>query len=230
MVRGLYNIRFGADHCPYCGNLADTKDHVPSKGFLDEPYPKMLRVIPCCKRCNSSFSLDEEYAFCAIECYVCRSLKIEDLERVKVQKILEHSPSILYGLVEQNADNNSSNIKIDWNRVGNAIKKNLIGHAYFELGTDVGNIEEFWVKPLDNLSITELSKFLSDEYPKIVPEIGSRLSQHQYVISEDGKNVGHFVNTWHVIDEKNYKYFVCVESKTVKAVIRGKIAAFMRFQ
>ena len=39
-------------YCAYCGRLADTEDHVPSRCFLDMPYPQDMPVIPCCSKCN----------------------------------------------------------------------------------------------------------------------------------------------------------------------------------
>ena len=47
--------------CVYCGEPATTKDHVPPRCLLEKPYPTNLRTVPCCSRCNSKFSLDEQY-------------------------------------------------------------------------------------------------------------------------------------------------------------------------
>lgn len=70
--------------CSYCGvNYPDTKDHVPSKILLDEPYPENLPVVPCCSKCNSSFSLDEEYVACLLECAIHGTKSIENLIRIK---------------------------------------------------------------------------------------------------------------------------------------------------
>ena len=30
--------------CIYCGGIAKTRDHVPSKAFLDKPYPENIPV------------------------------------------------------------------------------------------------------------------------------------------------------------------------------------------
>ena len=45
-------------NCVYCGAYPDTRDHVPSKVLLNEPYPPDLPVIGACQRCNTSYSLD----------------------------------------------------------------------------------------------------------------------------------------------------------------------------
>ncbi|MFV8465381.1 hypothetical protein [Flavobacterium sp. LB1P62] len=47
--------------CLYCGEKANNREHVPSKGLLEKPYPNNLITIPACQICNNSFSLDEEY-------------------------------------------------------------------------------------------------------------------------------------------------------------------------
>ena len=47
--------------CIYCGDLATTREHVPSKAFLVEPYPENLPTIPSCFKCNNGFSFDEQY-------------------------------------------------------------------------------------------------------------------------------------------------------------------------
>lgn len=56
---------YGAGHpewlCCYCGYWADTVYHVPSKVFLNKPYPDNLPVVSCCKNCNEEFAFDEEY-------------------------------------------------------------------------------------------------------------------------------------------------------------------------
>lgn len=49
------------NNCHFCGKLATSKDHIPSKNLLEKPYPKNLLTIQACVKCNQSFSLDEEY-------------------------------------------------------------------------------------------------------------------------------------------------------------------------
>ena len=57
--RIVYNN--GSSFCVYCGSLADSREHVPSKVFLRKPYPDNLYTVPACKKCNNSFSQDELY-------------------------------------------------------------------------------------------------------------------------------------------------------------------------
>ena len=48
--------------CYNCGKLADSKDHLPPKGFFPKPSPSNLITAPCCGSCNNSFSpIDEKF-------------------------------------------------------------------------------------------------------------------------------------------------------------------------
>ncbi|KPJ65916.1 MAG: hypothetical protein AMJ43_09700 [Coxiella sp. DG_40] len=50
--------------CAYCGEPADTDDHVVPKQLYPESVRKagvQLLTVPACKRCNGSFSDDEEH-------------------------------------------------------------------------------------------------------------------------------------------------------------------------
>lgn len=44
--------------CVYCGGATESRDHVPSRILLDEPYPENLPVVPSCDSCNGGYSLD----------------------------------------------------------------------------------------------------------------------------------------------------------------------------
>jgi len=64
--------RLTAEMCVYCGGAEpSTRDHVPPKVFLDEPYPPGLPVVGACEGCNLGFSLDEQYLACLIGCVMC---------------------------------------------------------------------------------------------------------------------------------------------------------------
>ena len=47
--------------CVYCGNPADTRDHVPPKRIYTKPFPDNLPTVPCCDSCNGAWSKDEQY-------------------------------------------------------------------------------------------------------------------------------------------------------------------------
>ncbi len=78
--------------CLYCGKSPDTREHVPSRIFLDQPYPQELHVVGACTDCNQKHSLDEEYVACAIECALRGSANSDAIQRRKIKRILETKP------------------------------------------------------------------------------------------------------------------------------------------
>jgi hypothetical protein len=59
---GSARRRNGLDQfCLYCGRAADTREHVPPRTFLEQPWPINLRTVPSCLACNRAWSLDEQY-------------------------------------------------------------------------------------------------------------------------------------------------------------------------
>jgi hypothetical protein len=47
--------------CIYCGNTAQSSEHIIARCLLEKPYPNNLLTVPACSSCNHSFSADEEY-------------------------------------------------------------------------------------------------------------------------------------------------------------------------
>lgn len=47
--------------CVYCGDPADTEDHVPPECLFPKPRPADLIRVPSCKLCNNRASKDDEY-------------------------------------------------------------------------------------------------------------------------------------------------------------------------
>lgn len=54
--------RRGIGECAYCGRVGPlTADHVPPRNLFPQPRPSDLITVPCCKRCNKRFEMDDEY-------------------------------------------------------------------------------------------------------------------------------------------------------------------------
>ena len=86
--------------CAFCGGETGTRDHCPSRVFLDAPYPDNLPVVPACSACNGSFSEDEEYLACLISCVLAGSTDPDAVPREKIKKILDRK-SALRARIEQ---------------------------------------------------------------------------------------------------------------------------------
>lgn len=80
--------------CVHCGGPTETKDHAPSKVFLDEPYPLTRPTLPSCEECNNAFSDDEEYVSCFVECVARGTTNPNGLKREKVTKALRRNSAL----------------------------------------------------------------------------------------------------------------------------------------
>ena len=49
------------DHCIFCQNPADTREHIPAKQFFKEVPEKDLITVPSCFKCNKSYQRDEDF-------------------------------------------------------------------------------------------------------------------------------------------------------------------------
>jgi hypothetical protein len=82
------------NECIYCGGSGETRDHVPSRVFLDPPFPENLPVVGACGLCNGGFSRDEEYFACLIESAVAGSTDPDHIRRPEVASILRRTPAL----------------------------------------------------------------------------------------------------------------------------------------
>ena len=81
--------------CLYCGDPAGSRDHVPPKSLLLQPWPIDLRTVPACVPCNRSWSLDEQYiavVLAQVGTVPHLSAKIED--GGVVDRALQSSPGL----------------------------------------------------------------------------------------------------------------------------------------
>ncbi len=120
--------------CIYCNNAEFnlTREHSPSKVFLDVPLPENLPITYSCKECNSSFSKDEEYVSALIECFRCNSFELDVIERDKIKKILKRHLK-LHEKIKSSFDLEKGIITIDVDRINNVILKLARGHLTFEM-------------------------------------------------------------------------------------------------
>ena len=119
--------------CIHCSGVTATRDHIPSRVLLDEPYPENLPVLPACARCNESFSLDEEYFACLVEC--SRTGSVDAVERPKIRRILKDSPALAARIMQARtvAEDGGISFNAESGRVRNVVFKLARGHAAYEL-------------------------------------------------------------------------------------------------
>jgi len=211
--------------CAYCGGDPDTRDHVPSKIFLDEPFPTDLPVIGACKECNNGFSKDEEYVACLIECAVMGTAAPELHRREKIAKILWRSPALQSKLAAaQIALGDQNSFSVEPERVRNVLFKLAKGHAMFELSWfSDREPDSLWWSPLALLTEEQRSEFEEMPSPRMLGEIGSRATQRMQVLQAkllgpDGQELiaNLLVNDWIDVQEGRYRYLATDQDGLVR--------------
>lgn len=174
--------------CIHCGSgTKGSGDHMPSRVFLDQPYPANLPKVDVCVPCNQGFSLDEEYLACLLECASCGSTDPDKLVRPKVQRILQKSASLRSRLerAQRETDTHGGDKLIVWTpedwRVRNVILKLARGHAIFELNEPMREEpEHLSFAPIHLMSRDDRRRFEESPIDGPIapwPEIGSRAMQ-----------------------------------------------------
>lgn len=221
------------DGCIYCGGFADTRDHVPSKCLLEQPFPDNLPVVGCCYSCNQDFSKDEQYFVCLIESALCGSTDPEKIKRPSVARIMQTSPKL-----RQRIEN--SKIEVDGQiafipeieRINNVLLKLARGHAAFELSQPCRRKpDHFWCGPLSLLPQEDREIFDSVHFQQHFGEVGSRNMQRLFVtqitrLTENGEqqNVEMLINDWVDVQDDRYR-FIAIDDMG-QLVIRIVIAEY----
>lgn len=214
-----------ANGCIYCGKPATTREHVPSKAFLTEPYPENLATIPACFDCNNGFSSDEEYLSCYLDLlkeavyqgYTQRLDTTRKLERhEKLQALLNEQIKVIDGKVHYNLDSD---------RLCRILLKLAKGHAGFEF--DYINFDDSnTVVSYDFIfNMTEDDIYRFEEIPEMTfyPEVGSRSCATPFVMQNIATGEVSAFMFWNDVQENQYRYQV---SYNESGGIRVKIVIY----
>ncbi|MDR2970848.1 MAG: hypothetical protein LBU83_02795 [Bacteroidales bacterium] len=210
--------------CSYCGNVADTRDHVPSKILLDEPYPENLPVVPCCLKCNNEISLDEEYFACMLECLICGTVEIEKLSRQKIKNVLNKRKTLHRRLSNSIVHKDSDAfLNLETERLRRVFIKLAKGHMRYENGEPIIDEPSYLsYKPLSFMTAQERMFFFALEKVDIFPEVVSRA-----MIKMVESNATCF--SWENIQPDTYSYAVDTTAFIVKIVIRNYMSIEVRW-
>lgn len=197
-----------AGFCVYCGSEPSTRDHVPSKVLLDEPYPPNLPVVFACKRCNNGFSKDEQYLACLIECVINGSSCFTLLKRDKIKRILSENPMLASKIESIKRIDENGNVfwLPDANRIKNVVLKLARGHVAYECSEpqlDEPNYISF--SPITTMSHEQIKLFNTPPIEKILPELGSRAFDRTVIANNQLHSIN---NGWNAIQEGRYRYLV----------------------
>jgi hypothetical protein len=218
-LRNLGDARQTA-FCVYCGGVTETRDHVPSKVFLDEPYPTNIPVVPACQPCNRGLSQDEEYVACLIECVQTGSVKAEGVKRQKIMRILEQKPALASRLRQARQEAvGGPFFRVETSRVRNVALKLARGHAAFELNEpQLDEPSSVAIAPLHCMTLGVREEFETPPISSIWPEVGSRAMQRLVV---DQPAASH----WITVQPERYRYFTSVGDGVVVRVVMSEYLA-----
>jgi hypothetical protein len=223
--RQLFADERHAAFCVFCGDTPTTREHVASKVLLDDPLPGDLPLIGSCYRCNNSFSQDEEYLACLVDCVSSGTTNPGEVKRPKVRASLLHSPALAMRIAASRTEDVSGNIiwTPEDDRVRNVIIKlarGHIAHQYSEPQLD--DPIRIAVMPLAVMSNEQREVF--EIVPETLgwPEIGSRAFRSLFAV---GENVYNTEDGWVVLQEGRYRYMVAQPGETVFRIVLSEYLA-----
>lgn len=220
--------------CIYCAGPAETRDHVPSKCLLEQPYPSNLPVVGCCDSCNQNFSKDEQYLVCFIESVLSGSTDPDRIARPSVARIMQKSPALRQRIENSKVEVNGQVAFVPENeRLKNVMLKLARGHATFELSQPCRNEpEHFWCGPLFSLPQENREAFDSIHFQQFFGEVGSRNMQRLLVtqitrLNENGEQQNEEIifNDWIDVQDERYR-FIAIDDMGI-IVIRIVIAEYL---
>ena len=204
--------------CLYCGAATDTTEHIPSKVFLDKPYPANLHTMKSCGSCNNGFSIDEEYVSCFIDAVICGSTEDLGILRPKVGETFIRKPEVANRI---EASRRTDGDETFWNpeipRFIRIIEKIARGHASHDLGlrdlgTESGSTPHVGFWPIGLMEDVQVQEF---EHPVAIPfwpELGSRAFYQ--ALSTNGKSL----TEWTILQKGRYRYLATPVEPSVRMV------------
>lgn len=214
-------------YCTFFGAVPETKDHCPSRIFLDEPYPENLPVVPSCLKCNNDFSIDEEYVACLISCVFNGTTQPNEISRPKIQRILNQKPSLLKRIELQSKKLSDLTLAFEpeMSRLRKVIIKLTQGHALHE-------VHELCIQKPTVVKINPVTEFSGDEWTdfasptklSVFSEVGSRAMQRLRI--KDGI---YFLD-WIHAQPHCYSYYVSQNHAVeVRILLQNYLACYVRW-
>lgn len=217
-----------AAFCAQCGITRRTRDHVPPRAFLDEPFPTDLPVVGTCGLCNAGASLDEEYVTCLIEVAACGSAVPEGLERPRVRRAFTRNAA-LAARFQSAFDTEAVAVAAEVGRVRRVIEKMARGLCAYELAEPALGMSAYvGFQPLHTMDAGTRTEFERCRPAEVFAELGSRMMTRQALALGEG-GVSAAVGWQHVQPER-FRYTVEFDGPSVvKVVLREYLGAEVRF-
>ena len=230
-------IKGGSSRCIYCGNPADSREHIPSKTFLRKPFPDNLYTVPACKKCNNGYSDDELYTRAVID--TLKRIHGETTGHPYSGYSLQKHPQIAKSVYEEvlaftkKSESEQLPYHFRSDRIKRILEKLARGHAVYELSEAYNtDEEEDWLVASTFYSFRPLlSQETIDDYDCAVdiqnclfPEVGSRVYEKIYPVQVpitqiDGNSMYAMRSVfldWTDIQEGVYRYIAIFEGNSIQ--------------
>lgn len=239
--------------CIHCGDviasIESNRDHVPTKSFLTKALRERganydrgagdelgyLPQVVVCRKCNSSFSDDENYFLCVLHAVMAGSLYPDPAKHPEAASILRSNRNVVRSLKKGPDgqlllfnDLQPFTLFPDPERVRRVIVKNARGHAYHEIGEPLLEPPEHVAfVPLERLSADRRDAFEATDVSAdfaLWPEVGSRMTVQ--LLDEEA-----MVGGWITVEPGRYRYSIDWSGTvTVKTVIWEYLATETRWE
>ena len=218
--------------CIHCGGALRTgesnRDHVPTKGFLNPPYPENLPVVDVCRKCNSGFASDEEYLIAFLGSLLSGSTTPDLVRFPKAASILSRSSRLRNRIARSQTVQGTlwGDPEVLWEpefeRIKRVIVKNARGHVLYEIGEPslfAPSLVE--ILPFNRLSVRQKERFENVPRDSAFPEVGSRMAQRLIIAGTSEAKVG----GW--LDVQNGVYRYAVSSMSGHVLVRTVLYEYL---
>lgn len=192
--------------CIYCGGLAKTREHVPSKSFLSEDFPDNLPTVPACFDCNNGYSNDEKYISSYLETlksFIYKGYTLKPNIDKRFEKD-QHLKELIYSQIQKQED--KINFTFDEKRLLNVIVKLARGHVAYELDyVDFDELPRIWYRFDFELTQEERREFNTIPLMDKAPEVGSRWTSHVGIIEDESGMIA-TISEWNQVEDNVYRY------------------------
>lgn len=239
--------------CIHCGdiiaNVESNRDHVPTKSLLTKSLRERgakydrgvgdelvyLPQVVVCRRCNSSFSPDENYLLCVLHAVMAGSLYPDQAKHPDAATVLRSNRDGVRSLKRGPDgqlflfdDLQPFTLFPDPEKVRRVIVKNARGHAYHEIGEPLlADPDHVAFVPLEGLSAAQRDAFETAGTCgdlAVWPEVGSRMTVQ--LLDEEA-----MVGGWVTVEPGRYRYSIdWSDAVTVKTVIWEYLATETRWE
>lgn len=216
--------------CVHCHrNLSDViinKDHVPSKGLLNKPYPSNMSVTFVCEPCNTSFSKDEEYMIAFLSAVRAGTTEPAKQLSERGEDIFLRNESLRRRIQASKSDLPGDVWIAEIERIQNVVIKNGRGHALYEAGeAKMEDPVSVFIKPISLMEQHEINDFIGANEMKVWPEVGSRWMQR--VVEGDSFDEDGFL----IVQQETYRFKVDTRhGLSIKSVIHNYLATDVTWQ